>query len=106
MNVQKQSRATILSLLFDCDVTQEKGVVLIEVETRKKMGKIMKEGLLRSCCCIVDTVGNFHKHDGGITRKHYYYILIAKTSSLPLSSMFKAYFTNVGFDSPVTDTRG
>ena len=53
MNVQKQSRATILSLLFDCDVTQEKGVVLIEVETRKKMGKIMKEGLLRSCCCIV-----------------------------------------------------
>ncbi|KAK6783050.1 hypothetical protein RDI58_020846 [Solanum bulbocastanum] len=93
VNGQKQSRATILTWLIDCGVIQENAeVVVIEEETTKKMGKIKKEGILCSCCCIVLTVGDFYKHAGGTTSKPYEYILIAETCSSLLSSMVKAWY--------------
>ncbi|WMV54675.1 hypothetical protein MTR67_048060 [Solanum verrucosum] len=104
---KKQNRATILSWLIDCDVIQENAeVVVIEEETRKKMGKIKKEGILCSCCCTVFIIEDFYKHVGGTTSKHYEYILIAETCSSLLSSMVKAYFTNVGSDARTSHTRG
>uniref|UniRef100_M1DLZ9 Acetyltransferase, GNAT family protein n=1 Tax=Solanum tuberosum TaxID=4113 RepID=M1DLZ9_SOLTU len=106
VNGQKQSRATILSWLINCDVIKENvEVVVIEEETRKKLGKIKKEGILCSCCCTIFTVGDFYKYTGGTTSKHYEYILIAETCSSLLSSMVKAYFTNVGSDAPTSHTR-
>lgn len=89
---QRQRRATILSWLIDCDVIQENAeVVVIEGETRKKQGRIQKEGILCSCCYNVFTVGDFYKHAGGISSKHYEKIFIAETCSSLLSSMIQAW---------------
>ncbi|CAN4127684.1 unnamed protein product [Withania somnifera] len=91
-NGHRQRRATVLAWLIDCDVIQENAEVLvIEGETRKKEGKIKKEGLLCCCCNNVFTVGDFYKHAGGTSSKHYEKIFIVETCSSLLSSMIQAW---------------
>ncbi|KAK4364474.1 hypothetical protein RND71_015832 [Anisodus tanguticus] len=81
-NGPRQRKATILSWLIDRDVIQENAeVYVMEMETRKKQGKIKKEGILCSCCYNVSTVAEFYNHAGGTCSKPYDKIFIAETCS-------------------------
>lgn len=74
----------------------------IEEETSNKMGKIMKEDILCSCCYTVFIIGNVYSYAGGTNKKYYDYIVIARICFSLLSSMVNVYFTNVGSDAPTS----